>query len=127
MYRTLLLVAVIFLHFPGLLMGTLINRPVVNMYLQRQEDTRVNSQVIYGSAVEVVDYFGDWTKIRTADGVEGWVPSYQLTNNPFYEDSDHLRPIKSLFAHIYRVPDTTPYPPLLTIPHGSQVKLDEVT
>jgi hypothetical protein len=125
MHRILLLLVGIFLNFPGFLIGELTNRPVVNIYLQPQEDTEVNSQAIYGTVIEVIDRLSDWSKIRTVDGAEGWVLSSQLTTNPSYESSDHLRPIKSLFAHIYRVPDTTPYPPLLTIPYGSKVKLDE--
>lgn len=125
MHRILLLVALIFLNFPRLLIGALINQPVVNMYLQPQEDTEIDSQAIYGSVVEIVDQMNNWSKIRTVDGVEGWILTSQLIANPSYENSDHLRPVKSLFAHIYRVTDTTPYPPLLTIPYGSKVKLDE--
>jgi gamma-D-glutamyl-L-lysine dipeptidyl-peptidase len=125
MCRVLLLFVGMFLQLPGFLAGELINRPVVNVYLQPQEDTEVDSQAIYGSVVEVIAQGGGWSKIRMADGVEGWVLSSQLTTNPSYESSDHLRPVKSLFAHIYRVTDTTPYPPLLAIPYGSKVKLDE--
>lgn len=124
MHRSLVLLIGIFLN-SGFLIGDLINRPVANIYLQRQEDTEVDSQAIYGSTVEIVDSVRDWSKIRTVDGVEGWVLSSQLTENPAYESSDHLRPVKSLFAHIYRVADTTPFPPLLTIPYGSKVKLDQ--
>jgi hypothetical protein len=125
MHRTLLLLMGFFLNFPGFLVGELINRPVVNIYLEPQEDTQVDTQAIYGSVVEVVDQINDWSKIKTVDGVEGWVLSFQITTNLSYESNDQLRPVKSLFAHIYRVTDTTPYPPLLTIPYGSKVKLDE--
>ena len=125
MHRILLVLVGIVFCFPKFLIGELINRPVVNIYLQPQEDTEIDSQAIYGSVVEVVDHINGWSKVRTADGVEGWTPSFQLIANPSYESSDHLRPVKSLFAHIYRVTDTTPYPPLFTIPYGSKVKLDE--
>jgi hypothetical protein len=125
MHRILLLLAGIFLNFPGFLTGELINTSVVNIYLQPEEDTEIDSQAIYGSVVTIIDQMNDWSKIKTVDGVEGWVPSAQLITNPSYENSDCLRPVKSLFAHIYRVTDTTPYPPLLTVPYGSKVKLDE--
>lgn len=125
MHRSLVLLIGIFLNFPGLLICDLINRPIANIYLQPQQDTELDSQAIYGSIVEILDTMLDWSKIRTVDGVEGWVLSSQLTENPAYENSDHLRPVKSLFAHIYRVADTTPFPPLLTIPYGSKVKLDQ--
>jgi cell wall-associated NlpC family hydrolase len=120
----LFLVAMIF-NFPQVFMGELISRSVVNIYLQPQEDTEVDTQAIYGAVVEVVERLNDWSKIKTVDGKEGWVLTSQLTANPSYEKSSDLRPVKSFFAHIYRVTDTTPYPPLLTIPYGSKVKLDE--
>jgi hypothetical protein len=120
----ILLIGALF-YFPHCLTGELIHRPVVNIYLQPVEDTEITSQAVYGSVVKIVEPMGDWSKIRTADGTEGWVLSHQLTTNPSYENSAHLRPVKSLFAHIYRVTDTTPYPPLLTIPYGSKVKLEK--
>ena len=119
-----LFLAGFFFNFPECLIGELINRPVVNIYLQPQEDTEVDSQAIYGSVVEVMDRMGEWSRIRTADGVDGWVLSSQLTINASYATSEHLRPVKSLFAHIYRVTGTIPYPPLLTLPYGSKVKLE---
>ena len=61
------------------------------------------------------------------DGVEGWVKSPQVVRNDSFEQSDQLRPVKNLFAHIYRVTDTTPYPPLLTIPYAAKVRLVEAT
>ncbi len=59
------------------------------------------------------------------DEVQGWVQSSKVISNLSFEKSDNLRPVKSLFAHIYRVADTTPFPPILTIPYGSKVKLNE--
>lgn len=125
MYRIFLLFMGIVLSVPGFLTSALINAPVLNIYLQPEKDTEVDSQAIYGSAVAVVDQKNDWSKIKTVDGVEGWVQSAQLTTNPSYEDSVDVRPIKSLFAHIYCVTDTSPRPPLLTLPYGSKVKLNK--
>ncbi len=125
MRQMLLLLTGLFLNVPTLLTGEVINQPVVNIYLQPEDDTEIDSQVIYGSAVEVLEQSSGWSKIKTVDGVEGWVQSFQVTSNLSFEKSDNLRPVKSLFAHIYRVTDTTPFPPLLTIPYGSKVKLEE--
>jgi gamma-D-glutamyl-L-lysine dipeptidyl-peptidase len=124
-FMSLLLIAIL-LNFSEFLSAELINQPVTNIYLLSEKDTEVDSQAIYGNIVEVVERWDDWTKIKTIDGVQGWIPSSHLTANSSYENSENLRPIKSLFAHIYRVTDTTPYPPLLTLPYGSKVKLDEV-
>ena len=127
MHRILLVLLGIFVNFPGFLRSEIINQSVVNVYLNPEDDTEVDSQAIYGSFVEVVEQSSNgWTKIKALDGVEGWVQSFQITDNLSFEKSENLRPIKSLFAHIYRVTDTTPFPPLLTIPYGSKVKLDDV-
>ena len=125
MHRILLVLAGIFLAVSGFLRGELINQSVVNIYYQPQEDTEVRSQAIYGSVVVILDRLNDWSKIKTLDGVEGWVQSSQITTNLSYEKSDRLRPVKSLFAHIYRVADLAPFAPLLTVPYGSKVKLDD--
>lgn len=125
MYRILLVVAGIFVNSPGFLSSELINQSVVNIYIQPESDTEVDSQAIYGSCVQVIEQSQNgWSKIKGLDGLEGWVQSSQVTNNLSFEKSENLRPTKNLFAHIYRVPDTTPFPPFLTIPYGSKVKLD---
>ena len=125
MCRILLLLIGLSLNVPSLLRSEIINQPVVNIYLQPEDDTEVDSQVIYGSAIEVIEQLSSWSKIRAVDGVQGWVQSSQVTSNLSFEKSNKLRSVKSLFAHIYRVTDTTPFPPLLTLPYGSKVKLDE--
>ena len=109
-----------------LLRGEVINQSVVNVYIQPQEDTEVDSQAIYGNGVVVIEENGNgWSRIRMPDGVEGWVKSSQVVRNDSFEQSSSLRPLKNLFAHIYRVTDTSPYPPLLTIPYGAKIKLVE--
>ncbi len=125
MYRILLVVFVFFLHIPEGLMAELICRPVVNVYIDPKEDTEIDSQALYGDVVEIVEQKSGWSKITMVDGITGWVLSSQVISNPSYEKSRNLRPLKSLFAHIYRVKDTIPYPPLLTIPYGTKVKLDK--
>ncbi|MBS0625694.1 MAG: C40 family peptidase [Verrucomicrobia bacterium] len=98
-------------------------RPVVNVYVNPEEDTEVHTQAFYSNAVEILEK-GDWSRIRMIDGEEGWVKSSCL--HPEYNLADPLiRPVKSLFAHIYRVPDTTPFPPLMTLPYGAKIKLQE--
>lgn len=125
MPRILLLLIGLSLNIPNLLTGEIINQPVVNIYRRPEKDTEVKSQSIYGSPVEVIEQLSDWFKIKTVDEVQGWVHSSHVSSNLSFEKSDNLRPVKNLFAHIYRVTDTTPFPPLLTIPYGSLIKLDE--
>jgi len=108
----------------GCLWSDVINQPVVNVYIQPQDNTEVDSQAIYGTTVSVIEDNGSgWSKIQMPDQLTGWVKSSQVTRNDAFEKSNLLRPLRNLFAHIYRVKDTTPYPPLLTIPYGAKVKL----
>jgi len=120
MQYILLLIAVL---RAGQICGELVNRPVVNIYKVAEEDTEVRTQAIYGTAVEVIEESGDWSKIKTQDGVDGWLSTAQIAKNLAYELSENVRPTQSLFTHIYRVTDTTPYPPILTLPYGSKVLL----
>ena len=108
----------------GSLWSEVINQPVVNIFFQPEDDTEVDSQAIYGNSVVVVENPGNgWSKIRAPDGIEGWIRSSQITSNESYEQSENLRLATNLFANIFRVADTSPYPPLLTIPYGAKVKL----
>lgn len=127
MFRMIGFFSTFFLLISEFVTSEVINCSVANLYLIPQENTELNTQLIYGSDVEVISYENDWVKIRGIDGAEGWVLSSQITSNSSYEDHENLRPVKSLFAHIYRVADTTPYPPLLTLPYGAPVKLYETT
>jgi gamma-D-glutamyl-L-lysine dipeptidyl-peptidase len=112
----------------GSLCSEVINQSVVNIFVRPEVDTEVDSQAIYGNSVIVVEENGQgWSKIRTPDGVVGWVQSTQITRNDSFEQSDLLRSLKNLFAHIYRVTDITLNPPLLTIPYGAKVKLIQAT
>ena len=127
MRHALLLIIGFFLNLPGCLTSEVITQSVVNIYIHPEKDTEVDSQAIYGSRVEVIENSDNgWSKIRTADGIEGWVESFQIINNLSFESSDQLRPVKNLFAHIYRVTDTSPFPPLLTVPYGTKIKLSNV-
>lgn len=105
--------------------ASLICEPVVNVYCKPEEDTELESQALYGSRVEILETVDGWAKIRMTDGAKGWVLCSQVAEHEEYEKSERLRPLNHFFAHIYRVKDTTPYPPLLTLSRGSRVLLDD--
>lgn len=113
------------LIFPDFARSEFINQPVVNIYLQPTEEASVNSQVIYGSFIEVIEHSSHWVKIKTLDEAIGWVKASQITPHVAFEESEEEVSVKNLFAHVYRVPDTTLFSPLLTLPYGAKVKLRE--
>jgi hypothetical protein len=124
MSRFLILFFGLSMTLTGSLCSEVINQPVINVFISPEENSEVDSQAIYGNPVVVLEDVGTgWSKIRMPDGVEGFVRSTQVTRNEDFEKSTQLRPLKNLFAHIYRVTDTSTFPPLLTIPYGAKIKL----
>jgi hypothetical protein len=118
------LLCVLMFFLPILLRADVVTAAVAHIYVQPREGTEIDSQALYGSVVELLSKNPNgWSQIRTSDGVTGWVLSSQLTHNPSFETSSSLRPVKSLFAHIYRTSDLTVSPPLLTLPYGARVAL----
>lgn len=102
----------------------LVNQPVVNMHVAPSDEAEVISQCIYAEPIDLLESLGDnWRRIRTPDGDSGWLHSFDLIDNKEYLRSSLLRPVSSLFAHIYRVPDTSPHPPLMTLTFSTPVKL----
>lgn len=113
---------------PICLKSEIINQPVVNIYVNPEDDTEVESQAIYGTSVEVIEKNENgWIKIKTIDNVTNCIKASQAASNSSYEKTDKLRPVKNFYAHVYRVTDTTPFPPLMTLPYGSLVKLEDTT
>jgi cell wall-associated NlpC family hydrolase len=105
----------------------IIKFPVASVYINPKANTEVNTQAIYSSCVHLLEARTDgWCKIKMIDQEEGWVKRIHLTQNPKYQRQFHLYPVKNLFAHIYRVAETTPFPPLMTLPFGAKVKLCEM-
>lgn len=104
-----------------------INRPVVNIYIRPEVDSELETQAIYGTPVIVLeDSKEGFSLIQTPDRAEGWVESSALILSDSYFQNELLRPVKNLFAHIYRVPDTSPNPPLMTLPYGTLIQLENV-
>jgi gamma-D-glutamyl-L-lysine dipeptidyl-peptidase len=101
---------------PFFIQAAIINNPVCNLFTKPTEETDVNTQVVYGSSVELLDENDSWAKIRLDNTETGWI----------HKNNSQLRPVKSLFAHVYRVADLTLYPAIITLPYGSQVKLKNV-
>lgn len=117
----------VWLGFPCMGKSEVVNQPVVNLYVYPEKDTELQTQAIYGSFVEVLQQTNsDWAYVKLSEGTQGWIETAYLTHNPSFEKSDHLRPVKNLFAHIYRVTDTVPYPPLFTLPYRAKVKVEDI-
>lgn len=123
MSRYIIILLGVVMTIPGMLKAWVVKEPVINVYVEPKDDTEVNTQAIYGSFVELSEKSNGMAKIKMIDGEEGWVREDGITENAAFEKSENLRPIRSLFANIYRVNDTSPYPPVMSLPYGCKVKL----
>lgn len=104
-------------------MITVINVPVANMYSQPDNHSEVVSQAIYGWEITLLSSMGEYVKIQSPDGYQGWVEKILILDKPTKSSSKLARIIHNA-AHIYHVPDTTKRKPLLTLPF--EVELDVV-
>jgi cell wall-associated NlpC family hydrolase len=95
--------------------------PVANMH--RSEDLRgeVISQALYSEEVALLQKNLRSCLIQTDDGYRGFVqPQALLEREPLQWNTQ----TGSLFNHIYSVKDTTPYPPLLTLPFSCKLRVE---
>lgn len=101
-----------------------VRAPLVNMHVCPDLMSEVDSQAIYATSVKIVEDNGNWKKIETPDGYQGWMPADVLYASTYlYPASAKEAKIKTLRAHIYWVPDTRPHPPLLTLPFDARIEV----
>ena len=99
-----------------------INRPVVYLYKNTGKKFTIQTQAIYGAKVEVLKEGKSFLFVKTKDDVKGYVHRSTVELEEDYY-TDNIKRTKSLFTHVYKTDDTIPYPPLLTLPFGSYVKI----
>ena len=123
------LLAVLFLSVPAVFAASSTHIVVVaveNMYSAASDQSDVVSQAIYGSNVALLTARGEWSRIQTADGYKGWVPSRHLRliqNGAGYATSGEVVQVESLFANVYREPDITRHKPVITVPFETRLQV----
>jgi gamma-D-glutamyl-L-lysine dipeptidyl-peptidase len=101
-----------------------ISIPVASMHSEPTELEEVISQVRYGTSIAIQETQGEWIRIKTSDNYLGWVPAEAVIelDHP-YPSSHDVAQVEVRYSHIYRVSDTTPHPPIFSLPYGSQLEL----
>ena len=100
-------------------------QPVINMFAQPASDSRVTSQVLYGTGVISQEKQGEWIKIRTADDYTGWVAASGLrpqSTTPYAPEGKAVQ-VAGLSANVYREPSVTEHAPLLLLPWESRLEV----
>jgi beta-lactamase class A len=100
---------------------------VENVYTRPDETSSVDSQVILGETVEVLEDTAGFARVRTADGNVAWLPERALRRDttPVERPNERLVEVVSPTAHVYREPSFTRARPLLTAPLGARLGLEE--
>lgn len=83
------------------------------------------SQAILGATVERLEERGDWMRIRTWDGYEGWIRTSELAGRAESYAEGAPVWVNNLFANLYRDPDVTTRPPAMTAPYDARLELAE--
>jgi cell wall-associated NlpC family hydrolase len=99
-----------------------------NMYAAACDDTDVVSQATLGERLAILEANGDFARVRTPDGYEGWLPASALAEypdptSPRYAASGGVVEVTSLMANVYREPDLKSARPILQAPLTSRLEL----
>lgn len=121
--RKFLLIFTAFL-FQNLHADHYVNKSVVSMHCEPNSMSEVISQAIYATPVNILQESGKWIKIQTPDQYQGWVKSKAIFySDHSYPKTKNIARVNGLWTHVFHVNDTTPYPPLMTIPYGTKIEV----
>lgn len=127
--RFLLAVSVMLISFVAMAQHSVakadyvVSTPVLNMYSFPSVDGEVVSQVLYGTGVLGLEKRGEWERIRSDDGYEGWVAASSLTAvHGEYAPTGKLVRVVELSANLYREPDVTKHAPVLNLPWEARLE-----
>jgi len=100
--------------------------PVANMYSSASDNADVVSQAILGTNVAMLEFHGDWAKVRTPDQYSGWIQLaalHKANGSGDYGSSTPTVQVNSLSANLYRETDVTTHKPVMTAPFESRLEL----
>lgn len=122
-----------FIFFTLLFLTTLLNasehlvanKSVSYLLGAPEEEGEIETQAIYGSKVEMIEKQEKWALVQMEDGEKAWIEFDHLERSKKYLENSNLYSIKSLFAHVYRDPDTSTCKPITTLPFGAKIHIVE--
>lgn len=95
-----------------------VNSSVLNLFEKPDNKSQVVSQALYGARVPILETFGDYAKIATADLYQGWVEKKDLYegNTPRFTEDSVVATVIHNAVHLYEEPTVKKQKPLLTLP-----------
>ena len=101
-----------------------VSKNVANIHIVPQEISEVGSQAIYGTPIEILKEQNNWFFVQTPDQYQGWVlKDCVIAKNCSYPKTSISAKVKSLWTHIQYVEDTTPHPPIITLPFETKIEV----
>ncbi|MGE5346160.1 MAG: serine hydrolase [Acidithiobacillales bacterium] len=98
-----------------------------NLYVRPDETGPVESQVILGERVEVLEGTAGFARVRTRDGTVAWIPERSLRRSDVSPAARaKVARVTSNFAHVYSSPSFTKARPLLSAPLGATMRFSEL-
>jgi len=101
--------------------------PVVNLHAEPAADSAVVSQAIFGSTVSLLEERTGWVRARTVDDYSGWMGLSALrrydAGESQYASIGRVARVANLFANVYKEPDVTARPPLVTLPYEASLEV----
>jgi beta-lactamase class A len=99
---------------------------VQELFTRPDETSPVDDQVILGERVEILEDAAGFARVRTAAGEIAWIPERGLRRGETEPGaSAKIARVTSNFAHVYATASFTEQRPLLTVPVGATMILEE--
>ncbi len=99
---------------------------VQDLFTRPDETSPVDDQVILGERVEVLEDAAGFARVRTAAGEIAWIPERALRRGETEPGATaKIARVTSNFAHVYATPSFTKQKPLLTVPVGATMAVEE--
>ncbi|MGZ6972195.1 MAG: NlpC/P60 family protein, partial [Thermoanaerobaculia bacterium] len=99
---------------------------VQDLFTRPDETSPVDDQVILGEHVEILEDAAGFARVRTAAGEIAWIPERALRRGETEPGAAaKIARVTSNFAHVYATPSFTKQKPLLTVPVGATMVVEE--
>ena len=99
---------------------------VQDLFTRPDETSPVDDQVILGERVEILEDAAGFARVRTTAGEIAWIPERALRRGETEPGAAaKIARVTSNFAHVYATPSFTKQKPLLTVPVGATMAVEE--
>jgi gamma-D-glutamyl-L-lysine dipeptidyl-peptidase len=101
-----------------------VSKNVAHLHVMSNEFSEVGSQAIYGTPLQVLQKNDFCFFVETPDKYHGWILKENvIEKHRTYLKTPIIAKVQSLWAHIHLVDDTTPFPPIISLPFDTKIEV----